>query len=94
MRRTPAAAPVSCVNRNSAICPVLGTCVPPHSSSDTPGTSTTRTMSPYFSVKNAIAPAAIASLYFISRVVTGRFSHTWRFTSSSIRASVGSSTGP
>src|SRR2546427_816474 len=77
MRRTPAAAPVSCVKRNSPICPVVGTCVPPHSSSETPGTSTTRTMSPYFSVKNAIAPAAIASWYFICRVSTGRFSQMW-----------------
>src|SRR6266571_6168649 len=86
--------PVSCVKRNSAIWPVAGTCVPPHSSSDTPGTSTTRTRSPYFSVKNAIAPAAIASLYFIWRVVTGRFSQMWVFTASSTRASVASSTGP
>src|SRR3989449_2333261 len=51
-------------------------------------------MSPYFSVKNAIAPAAIASLYFISRVVTGRFSQMCVFTVSSTRASVASSTGP
>src|SRR5439155_1191616 len=43
-------------------------CASPYISSETPGTSTTRTMSPYFSVKNAIAPAAIASRYFISRV--------------------------
>src|SRR5438128_652915 len=68
MRRTPAAAPVSCVNRNSAIWPVAGTCVPPHSSSESPGTSTTRTTSPYYAVDNAIAPAPIAPLYSIPRV--------------------------
>src|SRR5258705_4795281 len=71
MRRTPAAAPVSCVKRNSAICPVAPTCVPPQSSSDTPRTSTTRTTSPYFSPNSAIAPAATASLYAICRVSIG-----------------------
>src|SRR2546425_985915 len=94
MRRTLAAAPVSWVNRNRAICPVVGTCVPPHSSRETPGTSTTRTTSPYFSVKRAIAPAAIASWYFISRVCTGRFSQMCWFTSSSMLASTSPAIGP
>ncbi len=60
-RRTPAATPLSETMRKSPICPVVRTWVPPHSSSDTPGTSTTRTTSPYFSLNSAIAPRPIAS---------------------------------
>jgi hypothetical protein len=46
----------------SPISAVLRTCVPPQSSVEKPGTETTRTTSPYFSPKSAIAPAATASL--------------------------------
>ena len=41
---------------------VLATWVPPHSSRETPSTSTTRTHSPYFSPNSAIAPSRSASL--------------------------------
>jgi hypothetical protein len=36
-----------------------------------PGTVTTRTTSPYFSPKSAMAPAVRASAYGISRKMTG-----------------------
>ena len=48
--------------------------MPPHSSVLNPGTETTRTLSPYFSPKSAIAPAAIASSVFFTSVVTVVFS--------------------
>ena len=57
MRRTPAATPVSLTILNSPISLVLRTCVPPHSSTESPGIVTTRTTSPYFSPNSAIAPA-------------------------------------
>ena len=57
--------------RNSPISAVFRTCVPPHSSIDTSGTSTTRTTSPYFSPNSAIAPRARASAYGISFHATG-----------------------
>ncbi len=60
MRRTPAATPVCALNRNGPTCPVVRTWVPPHSSIEGP-MRTTRTTSPYFSEKNAIAPRASAS---------------------------------
>ena len=41
------------------------TCVPPHSSVDGPASST-RTISPYFSPKNAIAPMRSASAFVVS----------------------------
>ena len=41
---------------------VLATWVPPQSSRETPSTSTTRTHSPYFSPKSAIAPSRSASV--------------------------------
>ncbi len=68
MRRTPAATPLSLTILKSAICPVFRACVPPQSSFDTPGTFTTRTTSPYFSPKSAIAPLATAALYGFSSV--------------------------
>ena len=68
MRRTPAATPVSLTIRNSPISAVLRTCVPPHSSIETPGTSTTRTTSPYFSPNSAIAPVGDAPRRTASRV--------------------------
>ena len=49
-----------------------GQCVPPHSSRLKPGIETTRTVSPYFSPKSAIAPAAIASAVGFTSVVDRR----------------------
>ena len=45
--------------------PSAYTCVPPHSSVDGPASST-RTISPYFSPKNAIAPMRSASAFVVS----------------------------
>ncbi len=71
--------------------PVRETCVPPQSSTDhallAPGRvepiETTRTSSPYFSPKSAIAPVARASSSAISRVTTGVFSSSTAFAMSS-----------
>ena len=55
--------------------PVARTCVPPHSSvlkCPSP-MDTTRTLSPYFSPKSAIAPAAMASCVSRTAVVTVSF---------------------
>ena len=62
IRLIPEAIPVSLIILNVPSCDVRVTWVPPHNSIETPGTSTTRTTSPYFSPNIAKAPAAIASL--------------------------------
>ena len=68
--------------------PVAETCVPPHSSMLKPGTLTTRTLSPYFSPKSAIAPAAIASSGDTSTsVFTGVLRHICSLTMRSMRSS-------
>ena len=56
MRRTPAATPPSDVIENRPMSPVAAQWVPPHSSMLKVGIDTTRTLSPYFSPKSAIAP--------------------------------------
>ena len=55
--------------------PVARTCVPPQSSvlKRPSPTETTRTLSPYFSPKSAMAPAAMASWVSRTAVVTGSF---------------------
>ena len=58
--------------------------VPPHSSWLNPFTRIVRTLSPYFSSKNASAPAACASAIVIHSIDTGRSSRTTRRTSASI----------
>ena len=91
MRRTPAALALSPTTRMSPMSPVRETCVPPQSSTDqallAPGRvrpiDTTRTSSPYFSPKSAIAPVARASSSAISRVTTGVFSSSTAFAMSS-----------
>ena len=82
MRRTPAELALSPTMRTRPMSPVRRTCVPPQSSTDqallAPGRvapiDTTRTSSPYFSPKSAMAPEARASSSAISRVTTGVFS--------------------
>ena len=59
MRRTFDALEVSVVRWKSPISAVAATWVPPHSSRETPSTSTMRTQSPYFSPNSAIAPSAL-----------------------------------
>ncbi len=62
-------------------------CVPPHSSWLKPSTRTVRTVSPYFSSKNASAPASIACCIVMNDGVTARSSRMTARTSSSIARS-------
>ena len=66
MRRAPAPTELSLRITNGPISAVERTCVPPHSSTDQPPMSTTRTMSPYFSPKSIIAPSFRASSIGVS----------------------------
>ena len=66
MRRMPLAIPDSLRILKPQISEVLETCVPPQSSMDTFGTSTTRTTSLYFSPNIIVAPFAFASAMGIS----------------------------
>ena len=61
------AAPLPCLHTPLPRSPPLS---PPHSSMLTPGTSTTRTTSSYFSPNMAVAPPALASVSPITRVCT------------------------
>src|SRR5437773_1418705 len=56
-RRTPEETPRSPVTLNSPSSPVLLVCVPPQSSKEKSPMRTTRTRSPYFSPKSAMAPS-------------------------------------
>ena len=67
----PAATPDSDTILKKPMSPVRATCVPPQSSVEKSPMLSTRTSSPYFSPNSAIAPALIASSYFISRASTG-----------------------
>ena len=66
IRRIPAAIELSLRILSIPMFPVFATCVPPHSSTEEPYL-TTRTLSPYFSPNNAIAPISRASAIGISR---------------------------
>ena len=59
--------------------------MPPQSSREKPGISTTRTSSPYFSPKSIIAPRLRASSIGVTNVRTGRFSKTFSLTICSTR---------
>ena len=61
MRRTPAATPPSLTILKSPISPSARACVPPQSSTESFVIVSTRTVSPYFSSKMAIAPRFFAS---------------------------------
>ena len=84
MRRTPWATPVSSVMVKNAMSPVRLTWVPPQNSLDSPMVST-RTVSPYFSPKKAIAPAFLASAIASTSVSAGRLARTRALTRSSTR---------
>ena len=58
---TPAATPDSDTILNELISPVLLTCVPPQNSLEKSPIHTTLTVSPYFSLNNALAPVFFAS---------------------------------
>ena len=68
---TPAATPDSETILNNLIAAVLETCVPPQNSFEKSLIDTTRTVSPYFSPKRAIAPVFFASSIDIISVTTG-----------------------
>ena len=82
MRRTPWATPVSSVSLKNAMSPVRATWVPPQNSFDSPMV-TTRTVSPYFSPKKAMAPACLASAMASTAVSVATFFRTRAFTRSS-----------
>ncbi len=87
-RRTPAATPLSLVIKKKPMSPVRSTWVPPHSSMEKPGTSMTRTSSPYFSPKRAIAPSARARSKLVCRCPTAWFLRIcWKTSSSTCRSS-------
>ena len=67
MRLTPALTPLSFVMKNEPISFIFSTCVPPQNSLLSPSVST-RTISPYFSPKSAIAPEFLALLMSIISV--------------------------
>jgi len=81
IRRTPDAIDSSLVILNRPISPVARTCVPPQSSFEkipsTPWIESTRTFSPYFSPKSAMAPERIASSTAISSVCTRSLRRMW-----------------
>ena len=78
---------------NSPMSPVAATCVPPHSSMLNPGMLTTRTVSPYFSPNNAMAPDAIASDVGRTFVSTAVFFRICSLTIRSMRSSSSRVTG-
>ena len=86
IRRTPAPTEPSERTTNGPISAVDLTCVPPQSSVEKPGISTTRTMSPYFSPKSIIAPSRRASSIGVSKTCTGRFWKTFSLTICSTRS--------
>ena len=90
IRRTPAAIADSETILKKPICPVAAACVPPQSSHESPN-FTTRTLSPYFSPKSAIAPISCASsmvaLRFSSRGLLALMRALTRFSTRSICSS-------
>ena len=93
MRRTPEAMPVSPTILNMPIWPTFLTCEPAQSSIEKPGTRTTRTTSPYFSEKSAIAPAFLASSRLMCEISTSWPLRMTLLTSSSTSASCCGVTG-
>ena len=82
--RTPAATDDSDTILNRPMRAVLSTCVPPQSSDEKSPMLTTRTTSPYFSPKSAVAPIFFASSTEHSVVVTGRPDRIAPLTSASV----------
>src|SRR5437870_5178805 len=80
MRRAPEPTELSETITIGPISAVHRTWVPPQSSVEKPGISTTRTSSPYFSPKSIIAPSFRASSIGVTKARTGRFSKIFRLT--------------
>ena len=95
MRLTPDDTDSSLVTFSNPISPVAAVCVPPHSSVEKPSASfTTRTLSPYFSPKSAMAwySFTATSMGTSSSVSTFALASTSRFTMSSISCNSSSAT--
>ena len=90
MRRMPAATDASLMILKQPIWAVFLTWVPPQNSVDQPQTSTTRTISPYFSPNRAMAPIFLASSSGMERTVTSMAS---KILSLTIRSTWASSSG-
>ena len=73
----------SLIIANFSISEVFLTCVPPHSSIESP-ICTTLTMSLYFSLNSAIAPSFLASSSGISLITVSIFCEIFSFTAFSI----------
>ena len=87
MRRMPAATDDSLMILKQPIWAVFLTWVPPQNSVDQPQTSTTRTTSPYFSPKRAMAPIFLASSRAIDWTLTSSASKILSLTICSTLAS-------
>ena len=94
IRRIPCEELVSRVTTKGPISAVERTCVPPHSSRLTSGTSTTRTCSPYFSPKSIIAPSSAARSRDVTKMWSGWLATTCSFTVRSTSASSSGVSGP
>ena len=70
----------------SPMSPRAATCVPPQSSMEFGPARRTRTLSPYFSPKKAMAPSASASSLVVSKWSQAALSRTSALTRSSISA--------
>ncbi len=92
IRLTPEAMLDSLTIVKSPMSPVLPVWVPPQSSLLKSAKETTRTLSPYFSSKSAVAPDLKAASASISSVCVATFSRIRRLTRVSISASVSGST--
>ena len=68
------------MSTNAPISAVERTWVPPHSSRETSGISTTRTCSPYFSPNSIIAPSSRAWSCVVTKMCSGWFATTCSFT--------------
>ena len=93
-RRTPDDTLDSPVSFSNPISPVAPVCVPPHNSVEKSPIFTTRTRSPYFSPKSAIALYSFTatSIGTSTSVSTFVFPSTWRFTMSSMSCNSSSAT--
>ncbi len=92
IRRTPAATELSARMRTMPILPVAETCVPPQNSMDEPNWMT-RTWSPYFSPKRAMAPNSFAfSIGTLRCSVNGMLARILAFTKCSTSRSCSSVT--
>ncbi|OPZ59194.1 MAG: hypothetical protein BWY87_01127 [Deltaproteobacteria bacterium ADurb.Bin510] len=84
-RLTPAETELSLMILTRPISPVAAQWVPPQSSTETPPIETTRTVSPYFSPKSAMAPMLTARSLSIWSTLIGKSASTYWLTTASMR---------